>query len=66
MDLDILSPMFDAGTSHYYVNELALLKNGDFVIPIRWVTMGGKVYADAYSVIVDDKVCGASDSPAKS
>ncbi|KAJ7280031.1 hypothetical protein C8J57DRAFT_1712078 [Mycena rebaudengoi] len=55
MDLDILSPMFDAGTSHYYVNELALLKNGDFVIPIRWATMGGKVYADAYSVIVDDK-----------
>jgi hypothetical protein len=50
LDLDALSPMYDAGGTHYYVNELARLKNGQFVVPIRWVTFRSKVYADAYSV----------------
>ncbi|KAJ7698601.1 hypothetical protein B0H17DRAFT_1158298 [Mycena rosella] len=54
MDLDILSPMYDAGVSHYYVNEVAHLRDGSFVVPIRWVKFRGKVYADAYSVVFND------------
>ncbi|KAJ7144252.1 hypothetical protein C8R44DRAFT_827441 [Mycena epipterygia] len=50
MDLDILSPMYDAGISHYYVNEVCQLRDGKFVVPVRWVKFRGKVYGDAFSV----------------
>jgi hypothetical protein len=50
IDLDVLSPMYDASTVHYYVNELAHLKNGDFVVPIHWLMYRRKVHADAFVV----------------
>ncbi|KAJ6566125.1 hypothetical protein B0H19DRAFT_1066470 [Mycena capillaripes] len=45
MDLDMLSPMIDAGSSHYYVKEAVRLKDGKFVVPVRWVLFRGKVFA---------------------
>jgi hypothetical protein len=56
MDLSTLSPMYDAGSSHYYVNEIVRLKSGQLVVPIRWVRFRGKVYADAFSVTVNEQV----------
>ncbi|KAF7315983.1 hypothetical protein MIND_00115300 [Mycena indigotica] len=53
MDLDALSPMYDAGNAHFYVNELCRLQDGKFVVPIRWVTVNSAVWADCYSVEID-------------
>ncbi|KAJ6619620.1 hypothetical protein B0H10DRAFT_1946670 [Mycena sp. CBHHK59/15] len=55
MDLDVLSPMYDAGISHHYVNEVLRLKNGKFIIPIRWVLFRGRVYCDTFSIVFNDK-----------
>ena len=57
VDRHTLSPMYDSGTCHYYIDELARLKTGNFVIPIRWLEdKDGNVFADAFSVIFDAQV----------
>ncbi|KAJ6615078.1 hypothetical protein B0H10DRAFT_1950204 [Mycena sp. CBHHK59/15] len=55
MDLDLLSPMYDAKhlQAHFYVNKLAHLKSGEFVIPIRWLKFRNHICADAFVVEID-------------
>ncbi len=49
--------MYDSATQHYFIDELARLKTGNFVIPIRWLEdKDGNVFADAFSVIFDAQV----------
>ncbi|KAJ7698807.1 hypothetical protein B0H14DRAFT_2649370 [Mycena olivaceomarginata] len=55
MDLDILSPMYDSGASHYDVNKVSRLCDGNFVIPIRWIKFCGEIYADSFSLAYNDK-----------
>jgi hypothetical protein len=51
--------MYDAGDRHYYIDELARLRDGNFIIPVRWLEDTDKnVYADAYAVTFDDQVQG--------
>ncbi|KAK7021653.1 hypothetical protein R3P38DRAFT_2533736, partial [Favolaschia claudopus] len=56
MDLDILSPMYDAGTKHYYVNEVARLRDGCFVVPVRWIEFEGRLHADYFRFLIDEQV----------
>ncbi|KAJ7454647.1 hypothetical protein B0H11DRAFT_1926478 [Mycena galericulata] len=53
LDRDALTPMIVKGHSHFYVNELARLNDGSFVIPLCWVIFKGVMHADAYAVSVD-------------
>lgn len=49
--------MYDAGHRHYYINEVAQLKSGQFVIPVRWLEdVSGEIFADAYPVTFDAQV----------
>lgn len=50
MDLRLLSPMYADGARHFYVLEFARLRNGDFIVPARWLTYKGDVKADVFQV----------------
>ena len=59
MDLDKLTPMFvdDKSGQHYYVNEIAQLVTGSFVIPKQWILREGKMHMDGYDVKPVNNVC---------
>ncbi|KAJ7033584.1 hypothetical protein C8F04DRAFT_1395981 [Mycena alexandri] len=61
IDRDALTPMIVDGHRHFYVDELARLHDGSFVIPICWVMSKGRMCADAYPVFVDEGGMGHVD-----
>jgi len=40
--------MYADGDRHFYVLEFARLRNGNYVVPVRWLTYKGQVKADAF------------------
>ncbi|KZS91021.1 hypothetical protein SISNIDRAFT_414520 [Sistotremastrum niveocremeum HHB9708] len=57
VDGDALTPMWadweEAPYRHFYVNELALRRDGTFVIPLRWLVVENVVHAECYPVVED-------------
>jgi hypothetical protein len=55
VDFNDLSPMWadwkNASHKHFYVKELAQLKDGKFVVPLRWIIFQKEEYAEVYNVI---------------
>ncbi|KAJ2922664.1 hypothetical protein H1R20_g14407, partial [Candolleomyces eurysporus] len=59
LDRHALSPMFDDGQRHYYIDEPARIKDGTVVIPLRWFEDDGrKVWFTAWKVEFDDQNVG--------
>lgn len=57
LDRHALSPMFDDGRRHYFIDEPVRTKAGETVIPIRWLEdEEGKVWFQAWRVVYDNRV----------
>ncbi|EIN05335.1 hypothetical protein PUNSTDRAFT_36762, partial [Punctularia strigosozonata HHB-11173 SS5] len=66
IDDTLLSPMWAdwklAGHRHFYIQELAQLDDGRYVIPKRWVTKSNAEYAEVYQAqIMEDGRFGLYD-----
>ena len=59
-----MSPMYDAGMDrHYFIDELAALKDGRMVIPVRWLeNESGEVYFDVWEVKVNEQTASPMSS----
>ena len=59
LDRHALSPMYDAGDRHYYIDEPAQLTDGRTVIPIRWLEDDDNVvWFEAWKVVCNEEVSG--------
>lgn len=58
MERHLLSPMYDAGTCHYYIDEPAQLRDGQIIVPIRWLENeeDSEIMADAWVVELNENV----------
>ncbi|KAF7296843.1 hypothetical protein MIND_00915600 [Mycena indigotica] len=45
-----LTPMFSNGHRRWWINEVAQLRDGRFIIPQTWIVRSGHLTCDAYSV----------------
>lgn len=52
----MLSPMYNTGSKHYYIDEVCLLKNGKFVVPQCWVVYRWTVHAEVHRLKTDSEV----------
>ncbi|KAL7280675.1 hypothetical protein ACG7TL_005614 [Trametes sanguinea] len=55
MNRSMLSPMYDAGDRHFYVDELSRLDTGELVIPSRWIMYRGELHFDSHRVTLDEQ-----------
>ncbi|KAJ7483056.1 hypothetical protein B0H11DRAFT_2279874 [Mycena galericulata] len=56
LDPNLLTPMFDAGNGfYYYTNEVAMLEDGRFVIPFRWIKVDELMHVDVHLVETDEQ-----------
>ncbi|KAF9526609.1 hypothetical protein CPB83DRAFT_937649 [Crepidotus variabilis] len=62
-DRHILSPMYDSGDErHFFIDEPAELADGGLIIPLRWLEdEGGKIYADAWEIKVEQSIGTIND-----
>ena len=64
--LNELTPMWadwqHSPDQHFYVNEVARMKDGRYLVPRRWVVYNNEEHADAHMVTVNDQVCSTIDT----
>lgn len=62
---DELTPMWAdwkwSPDRHFYVNEVARIRNGEYLVPKRWIIYNGEEYTDAHQVSINNQVCPKVD-----
>lgn len=51
------TPMYAQGLKHYFVDEVAQLGTGSYVLPLSWIMRNGKLSADCHDVTILSDVC---------
>lgn len=62
---DELTPMWadwqQSPHRHFYINEIARMRDERYLVPRRWVIYNGEEHADAHLVSVNNQVCPKID-----